>query len=168
MTKPTKRLAAKNPKLSRVETNHLVLPSHANALGTLFGGVLMGWIDIAAAISAQRHSGSICVTASIDALYFLSPIFVGDAVTIVAEVVYTGRTSMIVDVHVTRSKPGVNGTNHCVRSALSMVALDANRKPTPVAPLLLKTSTEKKRFGFAAKRRDFLLKRLKAEQAGEK
>ena len=157
------KMKSKSPHLSRVETNHLVLPSHANALGTLFGGILMSWIDIAAAISAQRHSGSICVTAGVDALYFISPIFVGDAVTIVAQVVHTGRTSMIVDVNVTRSTPGSHGSLHCVRSALSLVALDRSRKPTAVSPLELKTPADKYRYRMAGKRREFLLERLRAE-----
>ncbi len=156
-------LKPRSPKQSFVETNHLVLPSHTNALGTLFGGILMSWIDIAAAISAQRHSGAICVTAGVDALHFLAPIFVGDAVTLKAKVVYTGKTSMIVEVMVTRSKAGSPEPTHCVTSTLSLVALNRSRKPTPVAPLLLTTHEEKRSYRLAAERRNFLLGRLRDE-----
>ena len=74
---------------STVETHQIVLPSHTNAIGTIFGGTVMSWIDIAAAICAQKHAGQICVTASVDALHFLNPVRLGDMVRLVAKVVYT-------------------------------------------------------------------------------
>ncbi|MCS6858295.1 MAG: acyl-CoA thioesterase, partial [Sandaracinaceae bacterium] len=58
----------------------LVLPQHSNALGTAFGGTILAWMDIAAAICAQRHAGCIAVTAAIDDVTFLSPMRVGDIV----------------------------------------------------------------------------------------
>lgn len=144
-------------KISFVETNHLVLPSHINALGTLFGGVLMSWIDIAAAISAQRYSGHVCVTASVDSLTFLAPISVGETVTLKSRVIFTGRTSMMVQVQVTSTSPGMLKERHCVTAYVSLVALNDKRKPTPIRPLKTTTALEKKLFRFAAERRQFLL-----------
>ncbi len=150
-----------SPNISFVETNHMVLPSHANAIQSLFGGTLVGWIDIAAAISAQRYSNRICVTASIDTLVFLSPILVGETVTIKAKVIHTGTTSMIIEVDVTSNSPFERKNRHCVTAYLSMVALDDKRKPTPVPQLKLRTKAEKKAFHFAAERRKFLLNQMK-------
>ncbi len=152
------------PKESFVETNHIVLPSHANALGTIFGGVVMSWIDIVAAISAQRHAKQICVTASVDALHFLSPIHVGDTVTLRAQVVYTGRTSMIVEVEVTRQNPTQPTPQICVTSHLSMVSVNKSGKPVPVPELDLVTPHDKRAYKIAAERRKFLLNSLKAMQ----
>ena len=64
-------LKIKSPKDSLTIMTEMVLPQHTNALGGIFGGVVMSWIDIAAAIAARRHSGKVCVTASIDELNFL-------------------------------------------------------------------------------------------------
>ena len=86
----------------------LVLPSHANALGTIFGGVVMGWIDIAAAIAAQRYSRTQVVTVSIDYLHFINPIKVGYTVNIKAQISYVGRTSMEVEVDV-EAENGITG-----------------------------------------------------------
>ncbi|MDB5037253.1 MAG: Acyl-CoA hydrolase [Bacteriovoracaceae bacterium] len=151
----------KKPQESYVETNHLVLPSHANALGTIFGGVVMSWIDIAAAISAQRYSKRVSVTASVDALHFIAPMLVGDSVNIKAKVVFTGRTSMIVFVEVTSEKILTGEKKQCVTAHLSMVALDLKKEPAPVPKLLLTTKAEKEAFSRAAERRAFLLSQLK-------
>lgn len=155
------RLAPRPSSQSTVETNHIVLPSHANALGTIFGGVLMSWIDIAAAICAQRHSGSIAVTASVDALYFLGPAKVGDTVTLKARVIHTGTTSMVVSVDVVAENPITEKHQRCVEAHLSFVALNQKHKPTPVPPLLLETKEDKRLFDRAAKRRKILLQQLK-------
>ena len=83
----------KSPLLSAVTMTELVLPSDTNALGSIFGGKVMSWIDIAAAISASRHSRRVVVTASIDALHFIAPIKLGHFVHIRAMVNFAGRTS---------------------------------------------------------------------------
>ncbi len=156
------KLKAKSAQDSVVEMNNIVLPSHANALGTIFGGVLMSWIDIAAAICAQRHSRKIAVTASVDTLYFLVPVQVGDTVTLFARVVHTGRTSMVVLVDVFAENPLSGSRRHCVTAHLSFVALDQKRRPAEVPPLLIKTKRERQEFEAAAKRREFLIDHLKS------
>lgn len=153
----TDGLQPKPAQLSQVETYHIVLPSHANALGTVFGGTIMSWIDIAAAICAQRHSERICVTASVDALNFISPIRVGDTVHLQARVVYTGKTSMMVEVKVEAENFRTAKKAQSVLSYLTFVALDENKQPTPVPPLKLETPQDKEAFERAAKRREALL-----------
>ena len=65
---------ANTPSSTVVEMNQLVLPQHSNSLGNAFGGTIMSWIDICAAMSAQRHARQVVVTASMDQLNFLAPI----------------------------------------------------------------------------------------------
>ena len=90
----------KKVKDSQVTMTEIVLPSHTNQLGTIFGGQIMAWIDIAAAIAATRHAKKICVTVSIDTLHFIAPAKLGDAVNLCASVNYNHNTSMEVGVRV--------------------------------------------------------------------
>src|SRR4029077_18786360 len=90
----------RTPRASRVETVQLVLPGLTNTHGTIFGGMMMQWIDIAAGVSAARHRGGPVVTASMDRLHFLHPIRLGEVVTVQAQVNFAGRTSMEVGVRV--------------------------------------------------------------------
>ena len=142
---------------SYVEMNHLVLPSHANTLGTIFGGKMMSWIDIAAAICATRHSRQICVTASIDRLTFISPAVIGDNVILKSRVVWTGRTSLVMAVDAVAENPVQGKREKCASAFLTFVALDKKHKPTQVPPLILKTKKEKQEFDAAAKRKKALL-----------
>jgi acyl-CoA hydrolase len=150
---------------SATETSHIVLPSHTNAVGTIFGGVLMSWIDINAAICAQKHARRIAVTASVDALYFLAPARVGDTVTLRAKVVYTGRTSMMVSVEVVAEDPLTGTPRRCVTAHLTFVAFDKSMRPTPVPPLLLKSKLERETFEWAAERRRILLQHFGKDKA---
>ena len=68
----------KTPAHSAVETRYLVMPGHANAFGTAFGGAIMSWIDMVAAMAAQKHCGCEVVTAGIDSVAFEEPVHVGD------------------------------------------------------------------------------------------
>src|SRR5579862_7791001 len=96
---------ARPPSLSRCEMTELVLPGDANSLGTIFGGKVMQWVDIAAAVAAMRHAGMQVVTASIDALHFLTPIRVGEVVVLRAQVNEVFRSSMEVGVRVEAEDP---------------------------------------------------------------
>ena len=146
-------LTPRSPTESTVIMTELVLPQHTNALGTIFGGVVMSWIDIAAAIASGKHSRSAVVTASIDALHFIAPIRLGHFVELKASVNYTGRSSMEVGVRVDSQHPTTGEKFHNVSAYLTFVALDAGGKPNAVPPLFLSTETEKRRFNSAAKRR---------------
>lgn len=139
---------------SIVTMTEMVLPSHTNSLGSVFGGVIMSWIDIAAAISAQRHSLSPVVTASIDALNFVAPAYVGWVINLKASVNFVSRTSMEVGVRADAENP-IKGLKHHIASAyLTFVALDEKGKPKRCAPVKPETVEEKRRFKAAEKRRD--------------
>ncbi len=146
-------LPGKSPEDSAVIMTEIVLPSDTNALGTIFGGKVMSWIDIAGAISATRHARRAVVTASIDALHFLAPIRLGHFVHIRATVNYVSRTSMEVGVRVDSENPLTGEFTHTATAYTTFVALDDHGRPTPVPSLLLKTPNEKRRYIAAQKRR---------------
>lgn len=139
----------KTPKESAVETRYLIMPHQANPQGTAFGGTIVAWIDMVAAMAAQRHCGREVVTAGIDSLAFKEPIRIGDHVVLRAAVNYVSRSSMEVGVQVTREDP-YNGEKVIATTAhLTFVALDENKKPTPAPPVLPETEQEKKRYEHA-------------------
>jgi len=113
----------------------------------------MAWIDIAAAISAQKHSRSAVVTASIDALHFLSPIQLGHVVHLKASVNFCGRTSMEVGVRVDSENPLTGEKWHSASAYTTFVAIDQNNNPIEVPRLFPKTATEKRRHQSALARR---------------
>lgn len=135
----------------------LVLPSHTNALGTIFGGIIMSWVDIAAAICAQRHSSQPVVTASIDALNFVAPVHLGWVVNLRASLNYAGKTSMEVGVRVEAENPITGEKFHTASAYLTFVAIGSNGKPRAVSPVIAETPDEKRRFEAAQKRRTLRL-----------
>lgn len=139
---------------SQVTMTELVLPSHTNALGTVFGGTIMSWIDIAAAIAAQRHSNKEVVTASIDRLDFVAPVYKGWVVNLHASVNYTSRTSMEVGVRVEAENPKTGEMFHTASAYTTFVALGSNGKPVEIPELILETDDQKRRFADAKKRRE--------------
>ena len=143
----------KPPSFSATHQEHLVRPQHTNAHGTVFGGEVVSWVDIAAATCAMRHCGRPVVTASIDALAFLSPIHVGWVVCLDASVNFTARTSAEVGVKVTAFNAVTGEQHHTASAYLTFVALDSNGRPTPMAPVLPVTAEEKSRFQAAQTRR---------------
>lgn len=153
----------KSPRQSAVETRYLIMPHQANPYGTVFGGVIMAWIDMVAAMAAQRHCGKEVVTAGIDSLAFKEPINIGDHVVLRASVNYVSRSSMEVGVQVAREDPYTNRQVVATTAHLTFVALDENKKPTPVPPILPKTAQEKRRYENArlrVKARKELLKKM--------
>jgi len=144
---------------NEVIMTEIVLPGHTNALGTIFGGVIMSWIDIAGAIMAQRHSRMSAVTASLDDLSFLAGVKKGWIVQLRARVNYTGKTSMEIGVRVDAENPSSGQRVHTATAYLTYVAVDASGKPTPVPPIILDTDEKKRRYNEALKRREFRLKR---------
>ncbi len=161
-------LPSKSPQESAVTMTEIVLPQHTNALGSIFGGTVMSWIDIAGAICAGKHARSDVVTASIDALHFIKPIRLGYHVELKASVNYTGTTSMEVGVRVDTENPKTGERFHNVSAYLTFVALGPDGKAVPVPPLLLKTDAEKRRNQAARIRRQSriqLAQELKAETA---
>ena len=154
----------KSPSESRVEMTQLVLPEHTNAIGTIFGGQIMAWIDTAAAICAYRHCRTQCVTASMDALDFISPVKLGQIVIIRANVNYTGRTSMEIGVKVVSEDPLSGRYAHTASAYLTFVAVDNNGKPVEVTPILAQTEDEKKWYKEGEARRKTRLAQKKQNQ----
>ena len=132
----------------------LVLPSHTNALGTIFGGVVMSWIDVAGAIAAQKYSRSYVVTVSVDYLHFIAPIKTGFTVSLEAKITYVGTTSMEVEI-VAYSENNITGDRRKATHAyLTYVAVDEFNRPRKVPPLVPANLEEKKLRQEAERRRE--------------
>jgi len=143
----------------------LLLPGDANALGTAFGGSVMGWIDIAAAISAQRHARQQVVTASMDDLHFHAPIKIGWQVICRARVIAAFGSSMEVGVTVHSEDP-LTGERRLTTSALlTFVALDQAGNKLPVPPLQFDTDDERRAAEEARVRRTDRLARKNVGQS---
>jgi acyl-CoA hydrolase len=143
---------SKTPSESAIEMREMVMPIHTNPQNTVFGGTVMSWIDIAAAMVAARHCNRAVVTAHIDDIDFITPIKFGYHVLIQASLNYVGTTSMVVGVKVTSENP-INGERKITTKAyLTFVALDENGKPVKVPALRPETETEIRRFENAKHR----------------
>ncbi len=143
---------SKSVSSSEVIMTQLVLPIHTNSLDTVFGGTVMSWIDVAAAIAAQRHSNSEVVTASIDQLNFIAPIKKGWVVNLKASVNFVSRTSMEVGVRVDAENPKTSEYFHTASAYLTFVAVGTDGRPIEVPSLSIVSDIEKRRF-FAAEMR---------------
>jgi acyl-CoA hydrolase len=139
---------------SQSEMAEIVLPNDANPLGSLLGGRLMHWIDLAGALAAHRHSRSYVVTASIDHLDFLVPVKVGDLVILRSSVNRTYRTSMEVGVKVWVESYVHDDCKHVSSAYLTFVAVDkaGNRVRVPI--VVPETEDQKRRYEDAGARRE--------------
>lgn len=146
---------------SVVTMTELVLPNHTNQLGNLLGGQLMHWIDICAALSASKHSGRVCVTASVDKIDFLHPIKLGNVVTLEASVNRVFRTSMEVGVKVYRESYLKGLKEHSNSAYLTFVSVDEETKPVVTFSITPESADEKRRFEDALQRRENRLKARK-------
>ncbi len=139
-----------------------------NPNGTLFGGKIMAWIDEVAFMSARRYSGvPFVVTVHVDSISFLTPLFLGDHVILTSQVNYTGRTSMEIEVRVEREDPYTGTRTQATSAYLTFVALDENRKPTPVPRLLLESPDDEHRHHEAhlrSKVRERMRRHLKSRK----
>src|SRR2546421_4034082 len=102
-------LKPKTPKESLAVLTEIVLPNDTNTLGNLMGGRLLHWMDIASAISAQRHCGRVVVTASVNNVSFTQPIKLGEIVTLQSKVSrsFTSSMEIFIDVRVENTTTGV-------------------------------------------------------------
>lgn len=137
---------AKPVSASSLEFTHLVLPPDTNALGTIFGGRIMEWVDIAGSIVSSRHCRKVVVTASMDALHFLAAVKLGDIVILKASVNFAHRTSMEIGVRIESENPLTGERRHTSSAYLTFVGLDDLGRPTEVPPVLPVTDDEKRRF----------------------
>lgn len=144
----------KSPQESEIVMREMVMPGDTNKHGTIFGGKIMAWIDIAAAMCAERHCEKPVVTAHIDDIDFLSPIKVGHHVMIKASINYAGNSSMIIGVKVESENPYTREHRTTTKAYVTFVALDELGKPVPVPKVDPVTEDEKRRFENAKKRKE--------------
>jgi acyl-CoA hydrolase len=131
----------------------VVLPGDANPHGSTFGGRILQWVDLCAAVAAHRHARAAVVTASMDDVHFLLPIAVGDIVVLQAQVNYAGRTSMEVGVRVMAEDVRSGRRRHAVTAYVTFVAVDQAGRPKPVPPLAPQTDDDRRRLAAAQERR---------------
>jgi acyl-CoA hydrolase len=139
----------------------------ANIAGNVHGGAIMHLCDEVAGIAAVRHSGSRVVTAAVDRMTFLHPVYVGELVTVKASVNAAWRTSMEVGVRVESEDVRTGEKMHTSSAFLTMVALDEEGHPAPVPPIRAETPDEQRRAREAQLRRDNRLaerRRIEAER----
>jgi len=155
MTEP---LQPKPVGASRITISQLMHPEHANLLGNVHGGWIMKLVDEAGALACMRHAQRKVVTVAIDSMTFRQPIRIGDLIILNAEVTYTGRTSMEVEVKVLAENPVTGEQTQTNTAYLVYVALDDDGKPTAVHPLRPETEEEKRKFEQAKERQAWRLK----------
>ena len=143
----------------------IVLPQHANVHGSVLGGTVLHWIDLAAAVVGNRHSRRPVVTAAIDEMAFLAPILVGQLALIHARITLVDRSSMEIRVDVESEDPLSGERRHTGTAFVTFVAIDpVTRRPTPVPPLILETDAERAEHAQAKeRRRERLERRAKRE-----
>lgn len=160
----------KTPSQSVTIMNELVLPNDTNTLNNLMGGKLLHWMDIVAAITAQKHSGKIVVTASVDSVSFGKSIKLGDVVTLEAKVSRAFNTSMEIHIAVWAENIPSGEKFKSNEAYYTFVALDRNGSPVKVPDLKPETEEEQKRYEGALRRRQLrliLAGKMKPDEATE-
>ena len=143
---------------SYTEQIQILMPSHINGSSRLFGGRLMEWMDIVAAVVARRHSGRDVTTACVDTLEFAAPAHVNDTILIIGRMTYVGRTSMEVRVETyTENREGLR--RRINRAYFVLVAIDEAENPVEVPRLALETDEDRLEWENGKKRRELRRKR---------
>jgi acyl-CoA hydrolase len=149
----SKASTAKKP--TEVTNTELVLPSHTNHYGNIFGGTLVSFMDITGGLAAMLFCNDEVVTASIEALEFKTPVKQGDIIEQKGRVIYTGKTSMVVSVGVHRVEKFTGNKDFCCEGYFIYVAIDkkGNPKPIPALKILNEVDKENWEMGRAIKDR---------------
>lgn len=161
---------SKFAKESNTVMNELVLPNDTNTFGNLMGGKLLYWMDICAAMAAQKHSNSIVVTASVDNVSFKKSIKLGEVLTIEAKVTRAFKTSLEVRMEVFAQNLPEGTKSKSNEAYYTFVAVTEDGAPRPVPTLIPETELEKKLYEEALQRRELrliLAGRLKPDEASE-
>jgi len=163
-------VTSRHPRETFSSTTRLVLPNDTNTLGNLMGGNLLHWMDIAAAISANRHCRRVVVTAAVNNVSFQKPIKLGEIVIIESQVTRSFRSSMEVylEVFVESTLTGVK--SRCNEAMYTFVAVDQQGAPIEVPTIVTETKEEKQRFDGALRRRQLrliLAEKMKPSDATE-
>jgi len=141
------------PGNAQLSMTVLMTPDMANFSGNVHGGTLLKYLDEVAYACASRYAGSYVVTLSVDQVIFREPVHVGELVTFLASVNYTGNTSMEVGIKVVTENIRERSVRHSNSCFFTMVAVDDNRRPVPVPPRQPQSSEEKRRFLQGQQRR---------------
>jgi acyl-CoA hydrolase len=156
-------LAERRVSESQSERTEAIFPADSNALGTLFGGRLMQFIDLVGAMAASRHARTYVVTASMDHLDFVAPVRVGELLILKASVNRAFRTSMEVGVRAMVEDVRQQKLRHVSSAYLTFVAMDANGNRVEVPQVIPETGHQKRRFDDALRRRE-----MRAEETQRK
>jgi acyl-CoA hydrolase len=152
--KSKESMEARTVSESQSERSEIIFPADANALGNLFGGRLMQFIDLVGAMAASRHARTYVVTASMDHLDFIAPVHVSDLLILKASVNRAFRTSMEIGVKAVVEDILTGMTKHVSSAYLTYVAVDHDGNPMQVPPLLPETQDQKRRHEDAGRRRE--------------
>lgn len=161
---------SRTPSESLAVATYHVLPNDTNNLNNLFGGRLLEWMDMIAAISAHRHCRRVVVTATVNHVAFHYAIKYASIVTLEAKVSRAFSTSMEVFIDVFVEDPVTGDKLRCNEAIYTFVAVDQNGAPLPVPELIPETEEEKKRFEGALRRKQLsliLAGKMKPEEASE-
>jgi acyl-CoA thioesterase YciA len=111
----------------------IMMPKDTNAYGTIFGGVILSFIDQAGAVEAKRHGAEFLVTVAMREVVFHEPVQVGDLVSLYTRLVRIGRTSITVSVEVFAQRgEGVGARVKVTEAEVTYVNLDERRRPSPI------------------------------------
>ncbi len=160
----------KTPSESRTFQTEIVLPNDTNNLNNLMGGKLLHWMDIVAAVTAQRHSGRTCVTAAVNNVSFGHPIPRASIVTLEANISRSFNSSMEVIIDVWTEDTQSGNRTKCNEAIYTFVAVDNMGRPAKVPEVEAETNIEKERFEAALRRRQLSLilsGKMKADDATE-
>lgn len=144
-------------QIIQTEMTELVTPSMANFSGNMHGGELLKLLDKVAYTCAMRYSGHYAVTLSVDNVLFKEPIHIGEMVTCLATVNYTGRSSMEIGIKVVAENIQQKTVRHTHSCFFTMVAMK-DGKSTPVPPLALSGDSQRRRWNKAIKRKEARMK----------
>lgn len=111
-----------------------LLPKDTNMYGTIFGGVIMSYLDLAGAHCARDNFDNMFVTVFIHEMSFLHPVYVGDLVTFNGEIIETGKTSVTAHILVDAERLGTRATSRVTEAKIVFVAVDKKGRKTPLIP----------------------------------
>lgn len=156
----------KTVKESEAETTIVMLPSDANPLGNVFGGIILKHVDLIAGLVAKRHAGHAnIVTASLDSMTFSKPVFIGNALILKARLNYVKRSSMEVEVNIEAEDLNTSQKSLTGTAYVTLVALNEKGKPVEVPKLILQNNEEEKRFLDGESRMQVRLKNRRKENS---
>lgn len=120
------------PPNSEPSIRTVAMPADTNPAGDIFGGWLMCQMDLAASIPATRRARGRCATVAVEAITFLNPVHVGDEVSLYADIIHTGRTSMKISVQAWRRARDGETSVRVTEAVFTFVAIDAHGRPRPI------------------------------------